>query len=345
MCSSAACTFRKCSGRPIARSSRTATPISTWRGGGVGRSFDASANLGNTISYFSGYVENIEPDMIIVHGDRMDALAGAIVGALHNIMVGHIEGGEISGTIDESIRHAISKFAHVHFVCTDEARNRLIQLGEESSRIYVIGSPDIDVMMSGKLPTLSQAKKRYAIDFDKYAILMYHPVTTEYKSLGDKIKTIVDAAIDSGKNYIVVYPNNDLGSELILHEYDRFRDNARFRVFPSIRFEHFLTLMKYASFMIGNSSAGVREAGIYGIPAIDVGSRQHGRYNESHRRNIIHVQEDHDEIIKAIDKVESHAIEIKQFGDGNSTERFHRIINEPKFWQTEIQKHFVDFQS
>ena len=122
---------------------------------------NSSIDLGNTISYLSGYVENIKPDFIVVHGDRMDALAGAIVGALHNTLVGHIEGGELSGTIHESTRHAISKFAHIHFVCTEEAKNRLIQLGEESERIFVIGSPDIDIMVSDNLPSFMSVKEKY----------------------------------------------------------------------------------------------------------------------------------------------------------------------------------------
>ncbi len=311
---------------------------------GLKQSFDTSINLGNTISYFSGYIDNIEPDMIIVHGDRIDALAGAVVGVLHNIMVGHIEGGELSGTVDESIRHAISKFAHIHFVCTKEAQERLIQLGEEPERIYVIGSPDIDIMMSKTLPSLQSAKERYDIKFDRYGILMYHPVTTEYSSISERIRRVVDAIIASNKNYIVIYPNNDLGYEIILHEYERFKNIKRFRVFPSIRFEFFLTILKHAEFMIGNSSAGIREAGIYGIPAIDIGSRQSGRYYENTSRNIVHVNENKNDITKAIENIEIYACETHLFGDGNSTLRFYEIIAKPEFWNTEIQKHFVDFR-
>lgn len=311
---------------------------------GLKQSFDTSVNLGNTISYLSGYIDNIEPDMIIVHGDRMDALAGAVVGALHNIMVGHIEGGELSGTVDESIRHAISKFAHVHFVCTEEARERLIQLGEEKDRIHIIGSPDIDIMVSKDLPSLKDAKKRYSIEFEKYGILMYHPVTTEYDSISVRIQKIVDAIIESDRNYIVIYPNNDLGSEVILHEYERLAGNEKFRVFPSLRFEFFLTLLKYADFMIGNSSAGVREAGIYGIPVIDIGTRQYGRYHESTSKNIVHVSENKNEIQNAIKNIKTFAIETHLFGDGKSTMRFYEVIDKQEFWDTELQKHFVDFQ-
>lgn len=311
---------------------------------GLIQSVDASINLGNTVSYLSGYIDSIEPDMIIVHGDRMDALAGAVVGALHNIMVGHIEGGELSGTIDESIRHAISKFAHVHFVCTEEAAERLVQLGEEKSRIHVIGSPDIDIMVSKNLPSLQEAKDRYEIPFDKYGILMYHPVTTENEMIGEYIKQVVDGVIDSEKNYIVIYPNNDLGSEVIIHEYDRFHNDPRFKVYPSLRFEYFLTLLKNAEFIIGNSSAGIREAGIYGVSTIDIGTRQNGRYQESTSESIIHVSENKDQIIKAIGEVKEKNSKSFDFGDGNSTQRFFEIVSDSEFWNTDIQKHFVDFQ-
>ncbi len=303
---------------------------------------DASTNLGNTVSYFSGYIDNIMPDMIVVHGDRMDALAGAMVGALKNIMVAHIEGGELSGTIDESIRHAISKFAHVHFVCNEEAKSRLLQLGEEENRIYVIGSPDIDIMMSSNLPTLNEVKSRYEIRFEQYAILMYHPVTTESDTIRNKIRTVVDAIIESKKNYVVIYPNNDLGSDIIISEYERIKKIEKFRVFPSIRFEYFLTLLKYANFVIGNSSAGVRESDIYGIPVIDIGTRQNGRYKISELQNMVHVNESKEEILKAIENIGEYRIEGHFFGNGKSSEKFAEIISDGKFWNTELQKQFVD---
>lgn len=303
---------------------------------------NASLDFGNTVSSLSAYVENILPDMIIVHGDRMDALAGAVVGALHNIKVGHIEGGELSGTIDESIRHAVSKFSHIHFVCTEEARTRLIQLGEESERIFVIGSPDIDIMVSSELPTLDEARKWYNVDFERYGILMYHPVTTEYDMAGANAEKIVTAAINSEKNYIVVYPNNDLGSEIILSEYKRFAGNKKFRVFPSLRFEYFLAFLKNADFIIGNSSAGIRESGIYGIPAIDIGTRQNGRFSSSTSTNLQHVGENVEEIISAINNVAKYKTRSQLFGDGNSTKKFMQIVEDDRFWNIDVQKHFVD---
>ncbi|MCD8014461.1 MAG: UDP-N-acetylglucosamine 2-epimerase [Lachnospiraceae bacterium] len=309
---------------------------------GLAQTKNMSVNLGATIQYLSGYVEHVQPDMLIVHGDRADALAGAVVGALHNRVVAHIEGGELSGTIDESIRHAVSKFAHVHFVCTEEAKKRLIQIGEEEDRIHVIGSPDIDVMMADTLPSLQDCMERYHIPFDQYGILMYHPVTTEYDRIGKKIREVVDAVLASGQNYIVVYPNNDLGSEVILNEYKRLEGSGCAILFPSLRFEYFLSLLKNAGFIIGNSSAGIRESGIYGIPAIDIGTRQSGRYSVTNSPNLQHVQENKEEILDAISCVGQYGKSNFVFGKGNSTQKFMEIVRSADFWEIEIQKHFVD---
>ena len=300
-----------------------------------------SYDLGNVIQNLTAYVMHIKPDMIVVHGDRIDALAGAIVGALNNILVAHIEGGEVSGTIDESTRHAISKYAHIHFVCNEVAKRRLIQLGEESNRIFVIGSPDIDILISNSLPSIEDAKSWYEIPFEKWGILMYHPVTTEVGELRSKIREVVDAVISSKRNYIVIYPNNDMGTDIILNEYERLRNNNRFRLYPSIRFEYFLTPLRHSDFMIGNSSAGVRETGVYGIPSIDIGSRQKGRYLDT-IGNIQHVNEDETEILNAIDCIDNYRIQSFEYGKGNSTEQFMEIVSKEDVWKISIQKKFID---
>lgn len=300
-----------------------------------------SYDLGNVICNLTGYVRQTKPDMIVVHGDRIDALAGAIVGALNNIRVTHIEGGEISGTIDESIRHAITKFAHIHMVCNEEAKGRLLQLGENEENIFVIGSPDIDIMLSEQLPDMDTAKKRYEIPFEHYGIVMYHPVTTEFDTIHFRIQELIAALKLSKRNYIVVYPNNDLGSEIILNAYNELKGDEHFRLFPSIRFEYFLTLLKNADFMIGNSSAGIRETGVYGVPDIDVGDRQSGRY-VSAGTNIQHVDENREEILKAIEHINEYAISNSAYGKGNSVETFLNIIREEKIWNIQIQKKFID---
>ncbi|MBR6696997.1 MAG: UDP-N-acetylglucosamine 2-epimerase (hydrolyzing) [Lachnospiraceae bacterium] len=309
---------------------------------GLVHSNSMSLNLGNVICRLSGYVQHVNPDMIVVHGDRIDAMAGAVVGALNNIKVAHIEGGEISGTIDESIRHAISKFAHIHFVCNEEAKKRLIQMGESKEHIYIIGSPDIDIMLSDKLPTLEMAKEKYEIPFDEYGILMYHPVTTEYNKVPDNIKHVVDAVLKSNENYVVIYPNNDQGSEFILNEYKRLKDNDKICIYPSVRFEYFLTLLKNAKFVLGNSSAGVRETGVYGIPAIDVGNRQTGRYSINMIKNIQHVMENEEAICNAIKNIGNYKTKGSFYGDGNSVNKFMEILNRSELWELELQKKFIE---
>lgn len=303
---------------------------------------DMDIILANTISGFSSFTGKIKPDMVIIHGDRVEPLAGAIVSSLNNILISHIEGGEISGTVDESLRHAISKLSHLHFVANNEAKKRLIQMGESATNIFTIGSPDIDIMKSDSLPKIKEVKKRYGIPFKNYSIFIYHPVVGEVRSLKKHIKKIVDALIESKKNYVVIYPNNDTGSGIILNEYKRLRTKKEFKLFPSVRFEYFLTLLKNAQFIIGNSSSGIREAEVYGIPAINIGTRQK---NRTKNKDIINVDADKEEIINAINKTKK--IKLKatnNFGTGNSVEKFYEIIMSKRFWGTGIQKQFLDLK-
>ncbi|PSM51559.1 UDP-N-acetylglucosamine 2-epimerase [Campylobacter blaseri] len=295
--------------------------------------------LSNTINGFSKYIKEIKPDMIVVHGDRVEAVAGAMVGALNNILVAHIEGGEISGTIDELIRHSVSKISHIHLVSNEEAKNRLIQMGEKNSSIFNIGSPDIDLMSSPNLPSIKLAKEYYGISFEKYAIALFHPVTTELKILPKQVKIFCNSLIKSDLNYIVIYPNNDVGSDIILNEYDRFKNNAKFKIFPSIRFEYFLTLLKNSQFIIGNSSAGIREAPYYKIPTINLGTRQNNR-----SKDIKNIDFKEEEIIKTINIAlqEDSAEYCVDFGNGNSAIKFLEILRNSKVWNTPLQKIFVD---
>jgi len=145
--------------------------------------------LAKTIDGFSHFIAEIEPDLIVVHGDRVEAMAGAIVGSLNNIIVAHIEGGEVSGTIDELIRHAVSKMSHIHLVSNERAKTRLMQLGELSNSIFILGSPDLDLMNPEKLPNLTEVKRYYDIEFDDFSVAMFHPVTTEFKSVQKDAKT------------------------------------------------------------------------------------------------------------------------------------------------------------
>ncbi|WND02569.1 UDP-N-acetylglucosamine 2-epimerase [Temperatibacter marinus] len=298
------------------------------------------AILGKTISGLSDYVKEIQPDMIIVHGDRLEALAGAAVGALSNVRVGHIEGGEISGTIDETLRHAVTKLSGYHFVANAKAKLRLMQLGEEETAVHVIGSPDMDIMRSDALPSLEEVKQRYDITFQEYGILLYHPVTTETSGRYAKAMELVSALKESGKNYIVIYPNNDLGADRILEAYKEFEGHDQFKIFPSMRFEYFLSLMKQASFMVGNSSSGVMEAPYFGVPAIDIGSRQS---NRAQPKTLLKSQSDKASIMKAITQALEMPREAESlFGEGGSDQKFKAVLDSESLWHRPVQKQFVD---
>ena len=300
--------------------------------------------VANTIQGLSQFIQENRPDLLIVHGDRPEALAGAISGALSNTRVVHIEGGELSGTIDGVIRHAVSKLSHIHLVANEEARKRLIQLGEDSNTIHIIGSPDLDIMLSPSLPTLEEAKSRYEIEFDSYFIAIFHPVTTDLDASATAAMEFVNGLIDSGENFIVIHPNNDTGFEQIISEYTKLsHHNKRFRQFESLRFEHFLVLLKNANGIVGNSSAGIREAPLYGIPSIDVGDRQRGRHDSA---SISQVPARANEILAAIQRAKHQGPtnSEQEFGDGKSTERFTELLHSGVLFEARVDKLFVDLK-
>tara|TARA_B100001063_G_C16757432_1_gene553947 strand:+ start:134 stop:1267 length:1134 start_codon:yes stop_codon:yes gene_type:complete len=308
----------------------------------INQSLDDSMDqvLAKTIMGLSNFFREINPDLLIVHGDRVETLAGASVGALNNVLVCHVEGGEVSGTVDELIRHSVSKLSHIHLVANDKAKKRLLQLGEEENSIYVIGSPDIDIMNSNNLPKLNKVKEYYEIDFDKYSILAFHPVTTELIDLKNQIKVIVDTLIDTELNYIVIFPNNDNGTNIILNEYLRFNGYRNIKVYPSMRFEYFLTLLKNSEFIIGNSSSGIREAPYFAVPTINLGTRQKNRVLCD---TVVNIDINFNIIKKSINNINNISRAPNNlFGKGKSAELFYKIIYENSFWNIKKQKYFID---
>jgi UDP-N-acetylglucosamine 2-epimerase (hydrolysing) len=295
--------------------------------------------LANTVQGLGHFLRDHPQDLIVVHGDRVETLAGAIVGALSNTLVAHVEGGEISGTVDELIRHAVSKLCHLHFVANEDARRRLLQMGETRESVFVVGSPDIDVMLSDTLPSLDQVRERYGISFTPYAVLIYHPVTTELIRLEGHIGNVVAAAKTSGRNFVVIYPNNDTGAEVIFRALRELEGHPRFRLLPSMRFEYFLTLLKHADAIVGNSSSGVREAPVYGVPSVNIGTRQLNRYRYP---SIVNVPEDAAAIVDALSHLPQAVPPSLHFGTGQSARLFVDCLRDDRVWQTPRQKQFRD---
>jgi UDP-N-acetylglucosamine 2-epimerase (hydrolysing) len=298
-------------------------------------------SLANTIHGFGDYIRLIQPDLIVVHGDRCEALAGAMVGSLNNIVVAHIEGGELSGSVDELIRHAVSKMSHLHFVSNHRAKQRLMQMGEDPGSIFAIGSPDLDILASPNLPSLDFVKSHYEIPFERFGILVFHPVTTRLEDLHKDASEVVEGVLASKKPMVAIYPNNDQGSNIIFEEYERrLVDAEHVRLFPSLRFEYILVLLQYADFVVGNSSMGIHEAPFYGTPTINVGCRQQDRTKNPH---ILHVPAEAAAISGAIEQLYGVRHEPStEFGEGDSDRRFLEVLSGEAVWKTGIQKRFRD---
>lgn len=296
--------------------------------------------LSKTVTGFSDWIVEHRPDLVIAHGDRVEALAVSLVCAMRYVPCAHIEGGEVSGTIDELFRHCNTKLARYHFVSSDIAAERVISLGEHPEDVFVIGSPELDVHGRPSGVTIDEVRQRYEIPFEDYGIAIFHPVTSERETIGEQARGLFGALERSGRNFVVISPNNDPGSEEIFATIDLLPCD-RFVVIPSMRFAHFSELMRSASAIVGNSSLGVREAPFLGVASLDVGTRQANRAVASS------VTSAHAEDAEAIDRFlrtqwavrrpSSHA-----YGEGASALSFVKVLCDDSFWNRSRQKSFYD---
>jgi len=296
--------------------------------------------LADTIKGLSHYVAEYPVDLIVVHGDRVEALAGAIVGSLNGILVGHIEGGELSGTVDELMRHTITKMSHLHFVSNNEARDRVVGMGEYPGKVHVIGSPNIDIMLSPDLPSLEDVRRRYEIEDNDFALVTLHPIVGASDDLHADTTALLEALADTKRYFVMLYPNNDTGSAEILRAIKDIEGSPQFRVLPSMKFEYYLTALQHAAAIVGNSSSGIHEAPVYGVPTINVGGRQHNRFAHPSIQNVAF---DVDEITTALDRLWGRRFEPSaHFGNGASAEAFVALLRDPATWETRVLKQFHD---
>lgn len=296
--------------------------------------------LAKTVTGFSDFVREAKPDLVVIHGDRVEALACALVCATNYIRSAHIEGGEVSGTIDEIYRHCNSKLASHHFVSSDDAARRVKALGEDASAVHVIGSPELDFHAGASGVTIADVKSRYDIPTGDVGICVFHPVTSEADTMAQQARDLFAALDASGRSFVVIAPNNDPGSAGIFDAIDALPAD-RFRVLPSMRFAHFSELMKHAACMIGNSSAGVREAPFLGLPSLDIGSRQTDRA----KAPSVHFADAHetDKIAAFLsDQWNNRQPRDEGFGAGAAASRFVDILQSETFWSSDLQKRFRD---
>jgi UDP-N-acetylglucosamine 2-epimerase (hydrolysing) len=296
--------------------------------------------LAKTVIGFSDFVAEHRPDLVVVHGDRVEALACALVAATNYIRSAHIEGGEVSGTIDEIFRHCNSKLASHHFVSSDAAKRRVMAMGEPEDAIHVIGSPELDFHSGPSGVTIADVRARYDLSAERYGIAVFHPVTSETATMSQQAIDLFSPLKASGKHFVIIAPNNDPGSEDIFAVLKTLPKD-RFRILPSMRFAHFSELMKNAALMVGNSSAGVREAPFLGIPSLDIGTRQTNRAEAPSLFTL--PAADTMGIATFLDvqwgkRYPRH----EAFGQGNAAARFADIVSGHAFWEGDLQKRFHD---
>ncbi len=293
-----------------------------------------------TVTGFSDFIRNETPNLIVVHGDRVEAMATALVAATNYIRCAHVEGGEVSGTIDEVFRHCNTKLAACHLVSSEAARARVLALGEAPETVHVIGSPELDSHDRPSGITLDAVRKRYEVPFDEYGIAIFHSVTSEVETIGQQAQALFDALAASGRNFVVIHPNNDPGSDAIMQVL-RGLPRERFRCLPSMRFSYFSELLRNAAVIVGNSSTGVREAPFLGIPSLDIGTRQ---TNRGSAPSLFSARASDHAVISGFLQQEwgRRYPRDTRFGKGNAARAFVDILRGDALWSLPLQKRFND---
>lgn len=283
----------------------------------------------------------LQPDIVVTIGDRFETMSTAIAAAYMNIPLAHTMGGEVSGTIDESIRHAVTKFAHIHFPASPDAHNRIVKLGERSETVHCVGCPRIDLVAEviAKQGQVSNEELMSigvgdSVDLrEPFLIVSQHPVTTEYGKGKEQILATLRAVSRSKIQAIVLWPNADAGSEDIARGIRAWREQGRderMHFFKNLPTETYIRLMNQAVCIVGNSSSSIREGAFIGIPAVNIGSRQEGRERGPNVVDVDHVEE---EIFQAIMKQSSVAKypQDTTYGDGKAGKRIADLLSKEKF--------------
>lgn len=280
----------------------------------------------------------LAPDFVLTVGDRFETMATALAAAYMNIPLAHTMGGEVSGTIDESIRHAVTKFAHVHFAASEDAGERIVRLGERPEDVHVVGCPRIDLVAEilakdGELPEQAEMFREGVGDtFDlsrPFLLVSQHPVTTEYGSGKAQIAETLKAITEIGLPAIVLWPNPDAGSEDISAGIRGWRekgwaDNMHF--FKNLPIETYVRLMRHTACLVGNSSSGIREGAYIGTPVVNIGSRQQRRMSGT---NVLHAPHEAASIREAVDRQLEHGRHPMEpiYGEGNAGEKIAAVLS------------------
>ena len=300
-----------------------------------------SKSTGLSIIEFSTAFDQLKPDIVLVVADRYETLAAGIAASYMNIVLAHTQGGEVTGSIDESVRHATTKLAHIHFPASLNAKKNIIKMGENPKKVYLVGCPSLDLIKKKQLDINKKFIKKYSkygvgelkIDFNKpYIVILQHPVTTEYEHIKKNIEQTIKAALKIKQQIVWLWPNVDAGSDIVSKSIRRAREELKpknIRWQKNYNPEDYLKLIYNSSCLVGNSSSAIREGAFLGIPAVNIGNRQH---NREHGKNIIHVDYNSKNILKAINKQikKKKYSRNKIFGDGKAGERIAKILSNIK---------------
>lgn len=301
-----------------------------------------SKSAGLAVTEFSTAFEDLSPDVVLVIADRFECLPIAMAASYMNIPVAHVEGGEVSGSIDESIRHAITKLAHVHFPASREAADRIVRMGEAPETVHRVGSTSMDVIRRLDLGDLEPLRRyqevwgvgaRIDLSPGRFLVVSQHPVTTEYERNLDNVRQTIAALEELRMPTVWVLPNMDAGSDGINKGIRQFRESARpdyVHFFKSLPIELYAPLVANAAVLVGNSSSGIREAAFLGTPTVNIGSRQNGR---ERGHNVVDVGYDAAEIVAAVRRQMARGrFEADHlYGDGHAAEKIVSVLESASF--------------
>lgn len=288
---------------------------------------------------FSSIFSQIQPDVVVVRGDRFEVLAAAVAAAFMNISIAHIEGGDLSGTIDESVRHAVTKLSHIHFATNDDAVDRLKKMGENPEYIFNFGSPDLEVPLKLGMvsPDITVTGSGALLDLSKeYIVVLYHPVAGEVNDVVVHTKALLSAVHDLAVQTVWFWPNFDVGSEQISRQLRIFSDhvhNHKIRFMRYLHPEEWFGLLRNAKALVGNSSAGIKECSLLGVPVVNIGTRQQQRLRAL---NVVDVSHNVVEITGAIRKQIFHGKYVPSslyVGESTSKNISHQIATIPLYTQ------------
>ena len=294
-----------------------------------------SKSMGLAMISFADYFERLNPDLLVVLGDRYETLAVAITALNQRIPIAHLYGGETTvGALDESIRHVITKLSYLHFTSTDEYRNRVIQLGEHPERVFNVGAIGIENILNEKLLLKEALEDELNISLSKpYAVVTFHPVTLEYSSSERQIESLLEVCQEyKNLDFIFTKANADADGRIINQYIDKYaRENKNIFAFTSIGMKRYLSALKYCEVVIGNSSSGLLEAPSLNIPTINIGDRQMGRLQAS---SVINCEPTQAGIRYALDLalsedfVQKAKITVNPYGSGDTSNKVVEVIKD-----------------